>query len=239
VTTAKQIMLVRRRADVDDRAFAAGLHEHGVLAAQHCDGVTKVAVNLVQTDQKLFEKIGLRIRPIEWHGLVHTWFDTDHPAPHAWRYPHSEQTVTEQLLTFAADSTGWWVDERDAWTYDREWSDGVATPGVKQISLVARRTDLDFDEFVARYRRHVDVAKVHHIGCWQYVQNFVAAPISTRPAPTIDGLSELWFRSIDDMVEPFYTAPNSPDAVRDDTTGFIDFANTRSYLTVETIVFSR
>jgi hypothetical protein len=239
MTTGKQIMLVRRRDGIDDATFATRLREHGALVAEHCGGVTKVAVNVVQTDQQLFEKVGLRVRPIEWHAFVHTWFDTPQPAPRSWRYPHSEQAVTDQLLTFTADRTGWWVDERDAWTYDREWADGVATPGVKQISLVARRTDLDFGEFVARYRRHADVAKVHHIGCWQYVQNFVAGLASTRPAPAVDGLSELWFRTVDDMVERFYTAPNSPDAVREDTAGFIDFANTRSYLTVETIVFSR
>jgi hypothetical protein len=239
MTTGKQIALVRKRDDIDDDTFGRRLLAHAALTAEHCAGVVKVAVDVVQSDQQLFETIGLRIRPIEWHGVVRTWFDSDHPAPHAWRYPHSEQTVADDLLTFATDHTGWWVDEREAWTYDREWPDGVATPGVKQISLVARRADLDFDGFVARYRQHVDVAKVHHIGCWQYVQNFVAGLASTRPAPTIDGISELWFRSVDDMAERFYTAPNSPDAVREDTTGFIDFANTRSYLTVETIVVSR
>ena len=239
MTTRKQIELVRRRDDVDEVSFGRQLVEHGALIAEHCDGVVKVAVNVVQTDQQLFEKIGLRVRPIEWHGFVHTWFDAEHPAPHAWRYPHSEQAVTDHLLSFASDRTGWWVDENEAWCHDRDWPDGVATPGAKQMSLVARRTDMTFDEFVARYRRHIDVAKVHHIGCWQYVQNFVAEPIGTRPAPAIDGISELWFRSIDDMIERFYTAPNSPDAVREDTTGFIDFANTRSYLTVETIAYSR
>jgi len=239
MTTSKQITLVRRRDDVDEATFARQLIEQGRLVSQHHDGVVKVAVNIVQTDQQLFEAIGLRIRPIEWHGLVHTWFDAPHPATRAWRYPHSEQTLADQLLTIAADSTGWWVDENDAWIYDRDWPDGNATPGAKQMSLVARRPDLSFDEFVARYRNHINVAKIHHIGCWQYVQNFVAEPIGTRPAPLIDGISELWFRSIDDMIERFYTAPGSPDAVREDTTGFIDFANTRSYLTVETIAFSR
>ena len=238
MTTSKQITLVRRRDDVDESVFTRQLLEYGALVAQHCDGVVKVAVNIVQTDQQLFEKIGLRIRPIEWHALVHTWFAEPHPAPHSWRYPHSEQALAEQLLTVASESTGWWVDENNAWTYDRDWPDGVATPGAKQMSLVARRPDITFDEFVARYRNHINVAKIHHIGCWQYVQNFVAEPSGTRPAPNIDGISELWFRSIDDMVERFYTAPGSPDAVRDDTTGFIDFANTRSYLTIETIVFS-
>ena len=239
MTTSKQITLVRRRDDVDEFTFAQQLIEHGTQVAQHHDGVVKVAVNVVQTDQHLFERIGLRVRPIEWHGLVHTWFDSPHPATPAWRYPHSEQVLTDQLLTIAADSTGWWVDENDAWTYDRDWPDGVPTPGVKQMSLVARRPDITFDEFVARYRNHVNIAKVHHIGCWQYVQNFLAETSSTRPAPLIDGISELWFRSVDDMIERFYTAPGSPDAVRDDTTGFIDFANTRSYLTIENIVFSK
>lgn len=238
MTTSKQIMLVRRRNDVGEFAFAQQLIEYGAQVAQHHDGVARVAVNIVQTDQHLFEAIGLRVRPIEWHGLVHTWFDSPHPPTRAWRYPHSEQAMTDHLLTFASDSTGWWVDENNAWIYDRDWPDGTATPGIKQISLVARRPDLTFDEFVARYRNHVNIAKLHHIGCWQYVQNFVADAIGTRPAPLIDGVSELWFRSVDDMIERFYTGPASPDAVRDDTSGFIDFANTRSYLTIETIVFS-
>ena len=239
MTTSKQIVLVRRRDDVDELAFARQLLDHGALVGQHHDGVVKVAVNVVQTDQQLFEAIGLRIRPIEWHGLIHSWFDAPQPAARTWRYPHSEQALADHLLSIASDSTGWWVDENAAWMYDRDWPDGVATPGVKQMSLVARRADLTFDEFVSRYRNHVNIAKLHHIGCWQYVQNFVAGPIGSRPTPSIDGISELWFRSVDDMIERFYTAPGSPDAVRDDTTGFIDFANTRSYLTVETIVFSQ
>jgi hypothetical protein len=238
MTTSKQITLVRRRDDVDEFAFTQQLIQHGSQVAQHHDGVVKVAVNVVQTDQHLFEAIGLRVRPIEGHGLNHIWFDSPHPATPGWRYPHSEQVLTDHLLKIAADSTGWWVDENDAWTYDRDWPDGAPTPGVKQMSLVARRPDITFDEFVTRYRNHVNIAKLHHIGCWQYVQNFIAEPTSTRPAPLIDGISELWFRSVDDMIERFYTAPGSPDAVREDTTGFIDFANTRSYLTVETIVFS-
>jgi hypothetical protein len=239
VTINKQIVLVRRRDDVDESTFARGLIEYGSLVAQHQDAVVKVAVNIVQTDQKLFEIIGLRVRPIDWHGLVHAWFDAPRPAAPAWRYPHSEQALADLVLSIASESSGWWVDENEAWPYDRDWPDGVSTPGIKQMSLVARRPDITFDEFVTRYRSHVNVAKLHHIGCWQYVQNFIAQPIGTRPAPAIDGISELWFRSVDDMVERFYTAPGSPDAVRDDTSGFIDFANTRSYLSVETIVFSR
>ena len=237
--TTKQITLVRKRDDVDERTFAQQLLDHCALITQHKYGVLKVAFNLVQTDQQLFEKIGLRIRPIEWHGFIHTWFDSTQRSARPWRYPHSEQLLADHLLKNAADSTGWWVDENDAWTYDRDWPDGSATPGLKQMSLVARRPDITFDEFVARYRNHVNIAKVHHIGCWQYVQNFIAEPTGTRPAPLIDGISELWFRSVDDMIERFYTAPGSPDAVREDTTGFIDFSNTRSYLTIEWIVFTR
>ena len=239
MTTSKQIVLVRRRDDVDEPEFARQLIDYGSLVAEHHEGVVKVAINVVQTDQRLFEIIGLRIRPIEWHGLVHTWFESSHPTTQARRYPHSERALADHLLAIASESTGWWVDENNAWPYDRDWPDGVATPGIKQMSLVARRPDITFDEFVTRYRNHVNIAKLHHIGCWQYVQNFVAEPVGVRPSPVIDGISELWFRSIDDMVERFYTAPGSPEAVRDDTSGFIDFANTRSYLTVETIVFSR
>ena len=54
----------------------------------------------------------------------------------------------------------------------------------------------------------------------------------TTATPKIDGL-EATFRHVDDMLERMYTHPDSPAAVRADTTGFIDFANTRSFLVAE------
>ena len=238
---AKQITLVRRRDDVDEHAFAQQLIDHGALIAQH----------YVRRGQGRGQLRADRSAPLREDRPADTTDRMARPRPHVVRLDASGRRgpgairIPNKLLT-------------DHLLEDRRRQHRLVGRRERRVDvrprLARRRSDSRGQTDVTGRRRRPtspstnsspaiattsNVAKVHHIGCWQYVQNFIAAPTGTRPAPLIDGISELWFRSVDDMIERFYTAPGSPDAVRDDTTGFIDFANTRSYLTIETIVFSR
>ena len=124
------------------------------------------------------------------------------------------------------------------WDYERTWPDNTVTPGFKQVSLVRRRPDISAAEFRERYLAHGEVAKVHH-GVWKYAQNIdlelVDGAVDDGAAP-VDGISELWFESYEALRDRFYARDDSVDAVREDTSRFIDFSATYSVLVRETIV---
>ena len=134
----------------------------------------------------------------------------------------------------------WKGQHNVVWDYDRDWADGVVTPGFKQVSLVRRRPDISAEEFRERYLGHGEVAKVHH-GVWKYAQNvdlqLVDGGIDDGFGP-VDGISELWFESYEALRDRFYARADSVDVVREDTSRFLDFASTYSVLVNETIVRS-
>jgi hypothetical protein len=227
--TDKQIILVHRRDGVAHDDFLAGVLEHAALLAEHRADVRAVAVDEVLADQSPLAAVGMTVRDVTHHAVLRVWTE----GTPSWHLPHSEQLVADRLLAVGDAAVGWRVDERVAWDYDRDWPDGARTPGVKQISLVAALPSLPLEQFRARYHAHADVARVHHIGVWRYVQNIVTAPALAGSPAGVHGLSELWFRHLDDMLERMYTGPDSPAAVYADTSGFIDFPNTRSFLVAE------
>lgn len=128
--------------------------------------------------------------------------------------------------------SGWLVRSRLGFAHNHPTVVGTDTPGLKMISFVKRRADLSPQEFDERYRQHIEVAKEHHAGIWQYAQSLVEQ-VLTADAPPIDGISELWFESATDFAERFYSTPESPAAVQEDTKGFIDFSGTFSVLTTD------
>jgi uncharacterized protein (TIGR02118 family) len=124
--------------------------------------------------------------------------------------------------------------EHEAWL-ERDPGAGVQ-PAIKQVSFVFRNPDLTVDEFRRHYREHIPVAWEHHIGCCRYVQNDVQA-VHGASSPAADGFSELWFASVDDFIDRFYTrGDESVAAVREDTVEFIDFSRTFSLIVALTPV---
>jgi hypothetical protein len=221
-TMEKRIFFHRRKDDIDGETFAKTYRAaHETLVA---DTGVQCAIDLALDDQSPMDRAGMKARPLTWHAVSLRWGDVA-----------SSSQASQQLAAVVAAASGWRVQEHVAWDYDRDWPDGEPTPGVKFVSFVAKRPELSPEEFQERYRNHVEVAREHHIGCWKYVQNVVLGPVTLPPGKIIHGVSELWFRSLDDYVERLYARrPESVDAVREDTSGFIDFANTSSMLVQET-----
>jgi hypothetical protein len=230
----KRIFFHQRADGVDDADFAARERAaHDALAA----GGTRCAVDLALADQSAMDRAGMKARPLVWHAASLRWGDAS-----------GDDDVESALASAVAASAGWRVEETIAWDYDpartsggagegRYWPAGEATPGVKFLSLVAKPEDMPLDAFRARYANHAHVAKEHHGGCWRYVQNIVIEPVTLAPGKTIHAVSELWFHSVDDYVDRLYTRrPESPEAVAEDTKGFIDFRNTTSMLVQETLL---
>ncbi|MCB0996711.1 MAG: EthD domain-containing protein [Acidimicrobiales bacterium] len=212
------LFVVSRGDDLDT-------HQAGLLDAarawQELNPSGRIAVDCVTRDQSLLEANGMRSQdPVAWHAVTHLW---------------GPGTPPDELAAAWGTWAGWQVDVHLAWPYRRSWAAGTPTPGVKQVSLVARRSELSHDEFVRRYHGHADVARVHHAGIWQYRQNTVVRALGNRDDElAIAGMSELWFASEQRWRTRFYSGPESPAAVAEDTRAFIDYRNTCSLMVTET-----
>ncbi len=106
--------------------------------------------------------------------------------------------------------------------------------GIKQISFVSKRHNLDTDTFHARYLAHASIAREHH-GMQAYAQNLdIDIIYGSHPNGfEINAISELWFATIQDWGERFYLGASSPEVVRRDTETFIDFGKTQSAIVTE------
>jgi len=126
----------------------------------------------------------------------------------------------------------WRVHEYVAWDHDPDSYDGSPSIGVKQISFVGKRPDITDDEFEARYRAHVDIARVHHSGVRKYQQNVVSR-MDGDTTTTVGGISEFWFRSVHDLINRYYAFADSSAITRADSANFLDPATTTWMLVQE------
>jgi len=117
--------------------------------------------------------------------------------------------------------TAYEVDERLQWDYDRDWPDGMPSPGMKQMSFVRRLPTITHDAFADHWsNNHTPLARIHHPGIWRYCQNVV---IDRAPgAPEVDGISELQFRTADDMHTRMYDSDEGKAIIAEDVKRFIE-----------------
>ena len=170
-------------------------------------------VSVAKADQGPLAGTGMRAwDPLPWHASVKCDLGVTLPP-------------TESL----AEHWVFEVDEIIAWDQLR-----ATDRTVKFTSLVSPRTDIDDTTFRARYAGHQTVASEHHGACVRYIQNVLLNPMQGPNGHTVHAVSELTFDSADEMVAGIYTyGPASIDAVRADTTGFIDFTRACSALSGE------
>jgi hypothetical protein len=145
------------------------------------------------------------------------------------------------LQATGAHTAGYAVDEAIPLDYDaRSWRDGEATPGAKQVTLLRRKPDLSHDEFLHRWHDvHTPLAlEVHPL--WAYNRNVVTSAL-TPQAPAYDGIVELIFREVRDLVEPmrfFGGKPENIQRIVEDVKSWLDFEAVEYYAMRETIVKS-
>ena len=120
-----------------------------------------------------------------------------------------------------------------AWSHERGNNIGKY-PGLKQVSLVSKKEDLNREAFYKHYQRHIDIAREHH-GMEKYAQNIDIEYLYGHEshASAIDGISELWFADTSDWFERFYLKESSQRIVREDTQKFINFQTTSSIMVSE------
>ena len=154
----------------------------------------------------------------------------DEPAEHppdvtanvmAWFDGPPDPTVLQRWFPHA-HLDAYLVDERVLIDYERDWPDGVKSPGVRRISFVQAAPGVSRQEMADHWADvHGPIARVHHPALWRYVQNVVVEPI-TADAPTVDGIAELHFRSVADLRDRFYDSDEGRRIVADDVRRFLD-----------------
>jgi uncharacterized protein (TIGR02118 family) len=166
-------------------------------------GLAAYAIHLPCTDEPAE-------RPPDVAAVVMAWLDRrpDPPALQRW-FP-------DALLD------AYLVEERVLIDYERDWPDGVESPGVRRISFVQAAPGVSRSEMAEHWADvHWPLARVHHPALWRYVQNVVVEPI-TPDTPAVDGIAELHFRSIGDLRDRFYDSDEGRRIVADDVRAFLD-----------------
>jgi hypothetical protein len=205
----KHIIGLIRPPKLDRSTFVDRLLDNAPAVA---GGMERLALDLPVNDY-LYERFGRRpTRNPPWDAVAHVWTTVD-AAP---------MTIAARFAELAVSAVAWEVTEHVVWPYEPDWPNGIATPGVKQISFVAKLASVTPADFEARYCHHREVAAVEHVGTWQYTQNLVTAIGTDDPTLQFAAVSEMWFRSADDLVDRYYTTPASRAIAYADTRHFID-----------------
>jgi len=201
----KWLRCVRRRRDPHDPDQA-----QAELAPS---GATLRVVDVVGTDQELLALHGMpapsppryELVSWEWHR------DTPHFVPDAeFGYRVSQRPVFDELPPRGAE--GW-------------------RPGVKQLSFLRRPKGLSRDAFQELYHHHTAKLRDDQPGIAKYVQNVVEEALPGMP--DLDGVSELWFASLEDFRDRYWSGPGVAERESKETGRFLDFQRTWSLIVRE------
>jgi hypothetical protein len=107
-------------------------------------------------------------------------------------------------------------------------------PGVKQLSFLCRRSELSRDEFRELYSHHTEKLRDDQPGIAKYVQNVVEE--TSAGAPDLDGISEIWFASLEDFRERYWSGPGVAERESKETGLFLDFRRTWSLIVRERVL---
>ena len=129
-------------------------------------------------------------------------------------YRLSERPVFDELPPVGAD--GW-------------------RPGVKQLFFLYRPSKLSRADFRELYHQHVETLRDDQPGIAKYVQNVVEEVVTGARdrEGELDGVSELWFASLEDYRERYWSGPGVAEREAGETGRFLDFRRTWSLLVRE------
>jgi uncharacterized protein (TIGR02118 family) len=146
-----------------------------------------------------------------------------------------DQTAARRALDVlsagAAFSAGYAVSEAIVLDYDRrDWPEGAPTPGIKQVTLLRRKSGLDYADFLRSWHEvHTPLAmRVHPL--WAYNRNVVEQKFDSD-APDYDGIVELMFRSVEDLTEParFFGSQEGMQSIMKDVVTWLDLERIEYY----------
>jgi hypothetical protein len=93
-------------------------------------------------------------------------------------------------------------------------------PGIRLLSTLYGRPDLDDRQIKLGWDRHVPPAMSAHRAMSRYIRNWIEEPL-TSGAPHIHGLAALNFLTDEDLRERFYASAASKAAMAEDTPRFV------------------
>ncbi|MCH8901905.1 MAG: EthD domain-containing protein [Chloroflexi bacterium] len=200
--TEKLVFLTRRASQLSREEFLRRyLHEHAPLVLQHCPNLRKYVVNLVDVSREKRDPPPLEEHATVFDAVAEQWFDSlDDYTDQARRFgsPEGAAAVEASEAANIGAMVGYQVIERVHQDYERSWSDGERSPGVKLLATVRRAEGITHEQFVDHWlHKHVPLVFKVLLGTWRYVTNEVVAPL-TPGAPEIDGIVEVHFRDIRD-----------------------------------------
>jgi hypothetical protein len=222
----------------------------------------KLVYALWGVHEGLVEKAGAELLALDPHGLTLSVVDPDVDMSATVAVPDNGIGATvgfwldslddrgpyESVLGGAADRVaGYLVTESVPLAYEgRTWPDGERSPGVKQVTMFDKRSDIDDAQFFARWHgSHTPLTFEVHPVCL-YVRHAVARAV-TDGAPRWRGIVEEGLREVEDLTDPmrYFSAGGSPDTLEhnvkrviDDVSTFLDLSSVESYPTAEYILRS-
>jgi len=126
------------------------------------------------------------------------------------------------------------VNEREDFGFQRVWSLGEQSPGMKMISLITRKREMSEEEFDQYWsNRHRQKALSYEIPLWRYQQNKIINYLEdSRP---FDGISLLHFKQKIDFRNRWLKTPIQAISGAWDATRFMEFRESVTEKMVEVI----
>jgi hypothetical protein len=150
----------------------------------------------------------------------------------------SKKEISGLLVIEPGFSGGYTAEEAIPVMYEKNWEDGVNTPGVCLLTLFKQKNGLDYKTFIHRWHNgHTPLSlKIHPL--WNYNRNVVIEKL-TDGSNEWDGIVEEHFRITSDLLNPlkFFGNPfimiYNMIRVYFDTNSFLDYKTIEPYFTTE------
>jgi len=214
MTQHKWLRCIRRARDPHDPETA--IAQLAELAPLSRLGARQRVIDVVGEDQDLLALHGMPPNlPVRYELLSWEWWDDSPLFSSAGE--HGYRVLARQVF-----------DELPA--RDAEGR----RPGVKQISFLRRPPGVSRDEFLTLYHDHTEKLRDDQPGIASYVQNVVEE--LSPGAPDLDGVSEIWFASLEDFRQRYWSGPGVAERESRETGRFLDFKRTWSLIVRERVL---
>ena len=146
----------------------------------------------------------------------------------------SREALRAAFADWPSPARAWLVEETLAADAARTWPSGVSSPGVRLVSSVHRRPDLDRSAFAAHWHGpHTAIALAYSVPVWRYGQNVVVE--AWGPEDGEDGFAVLHFRTGEDLVARWADHPGEAQRGAEDAARFMDRTRGWTVTMTETI----
>ena len=176
-----------------------------------------------------------------WGPVELTVIDPAHVPGHGYRLLVLTSAPRQQAIDLASRLLGDLLADRWAWydldtyeAFDRrppppDDSSPHVEPDVRKVTFHRRLPKLPIADYRRFYRSHQTVAAEHHPNATRYRQNDVVASYGPAAHP-FDGISELWYPTIDDVLYRHFGGPASVEVVNADVSRWIDVPEARMHI---------